>query len=403
MDTYDPALFLDMKLALQELILKKLPTFDPTREAKYLTYLHYFIYDTFKAFRMNQESWQVQSLDIYKDIRRIAAIYNANGQEQNKTIKIFCEETGLKPETAKRYLQEAIGIRARQTEKIIDWDENEQAIMEDVIPDGKGSLNHIVWNHWKGKVIRDAMEKLSWREQTILKARNAICSNCGGMMPKKEQFRFQEIGKRIMNGASEKGAEVAYHAALDRLAAQLIEDGSCCIVDISLENLEQAENKNAAATYLYQVDCDGEWGEIRFDFENKKIKIQRLALITQHNIKPPSKRSFFFLWNIKPLCHPKSAGYYDPEKLTETTSGLRTANKFAIYKKGDSATSLLLSYDVQTNNNLVDYPMETVFCPNQFCSTVLQRTTIRFCPPLVQVNSVRGWSEGSASPSVLCR
>ena len=149
--------------------------------------------------------------------------------------------------------------------------------MEDVVSDGKGSLNHIVWNHWKGKAIRDATEKLTWREQTILKARNAICSNCGGMMPKKEQFQFQEIGKKIMKGATDKGAEVAYHAALDQLAAQLIEDGSCRIVDLSLENLEQAENKNAAATYLYRVDCDGEWGEIYFDFENKKIKIQRLA------------------------------------------------------------------------------------------------------------------------------
>ena len=277
MDPYDPALFLDMKLALQELILKKLPTFDPSKEAKFLTYLHHFIYDTFKTFRMNQESWQMPSFDIYKGIRRIAAIYNANARDEKKTIEIFCNETGLKPETAKRYLQEAIGIRARQTEKIIDWDENEQAIMEDVIPDGKGSLNHIVWNHWKGKAIRDAMEKLSWREQTILKARNAICSNCDGMMPKKEQFQFQEIGKRIMKGASEKGAEVAYHTALDRLALQLVEDGSCHIVDLHLENLEQAENKNAAATYRYRVDCDGEWGEICFDFENKKIKIQRLA------------------------------------------------------------------------------------------------------------------------------
>ena len=277
MDTYDPALFLDMKLALQELILKKLPTFDPTREAKFLTYLHYFIYDTFKAFRMNQESWQIDSLDMYKDIRRIAAIYNANAQDQNKTIEIFCEETGRKQETAKRYLQEAIGIRARQTEMIIDWDENEQAIMEDIIPDGKGSLNHIVWNHWKGKTIRDAIEKLSWREKTILKSRNAICSNCGGMMPKKEQFSFQEIGKRVMNGATEKGAEVAYHAALDRLAVQLIEDDACHIVDLHLENLEQTENKNTAATYRYRVDCDGEWGEIHFDFENKRIKIERLA------------------------------------------------------------------------------------------------------------------------------
>ena len=277
MDPYDPVLFLDMKLALQELILKKLPTFDPSKEAKFLTYLHHFIYDTFKTFRMNQESWQMPSFDIYKGIRRIAAIYNANAQDEKKTIEIFCNETGLKPETAKRYLQEAIGIRARQTEKIIDWDENEQAIMEDVIPDGKGSLNHIVWNHWKGKAIRDAMEKLSWREQTILKARNAICSNCDGMMPKKEQFQFQEIGKRIMNGASEKGAEVAYHTALDRLAMQLIEDDACHIVDMHLENLEQAENKNAAATSRYRVDCDGEWGEIYFDFGNKRIKIQRLA------------------------------------------------------------------------------------------------------------------------------
>ena len=30
LDSYDPVLFLDMKLALQELILKKLPTYDPT-------------------------------------------------------------------------------------------------------------------------------------------------------------------------------------------------------------------------------------------------------------------------------------------------------------------------------------------------------------------------------------
>ena len=276
-DPYDPALFLDMKISLQELILKKLPTFDPAKEAKFLTYLHHFIYDAFKTFRMQQESWKVTSLDIYKDIRRIAAIYNANSQDEKKTIEIFCEETGYKPETEERDLQEAIGIRARQTEKIIDWDENEPAIMEDIIPDGKGSLNHIVWNHWKGKVIRDAMEKQTWWEQTILKSRNAICSNCGGMMPKKEQFSFQEIGKRIMNGASEKGAEIAYHTALNRLAMQLIEDDACHIVDMHLENLEQAENKNAAATYRYRVDCDGEWGEIYFDFGNKRIKIQRLA------------------------------------------------------------------------------------------------------------------------------
>ena len=277
MDTYDPALFLDMKLALQELILKKLPTFDPTRDAKFLTYLHYFIYDTFKTFRMQQECWTIDSLDTYKPTRRMAAIYNANCQDKKKAIEIFCQEAGYTQKKAEEYLAEAFGIRARQMEVIIDRDDNDIAIVEDIATDGKAALHHAVYNHWRGKEIRASLEKLPWREQTILKARNAICSNCGGMMPIKERFRFQEIGIRIMNGASDKGAEIAYHAALDRLAVQLIEDGTCRIVDLVLKNLEQTENKKAAATYLYQVDCDGEWGEIHFDFESKRVKIQKLA------------------------------------------------------------------------------------------------------------------------------
>ena len=277
MDPYDPALFLDMKLSLQELILKKLPTFDPTKEAKFLTYLHHFIYDTFKTFRMNQESWKVKSLDTYKDIRRIAAIYNANAQDQGKTIETFCEKTGLKPETANRYLQEAIGIRARQSEVIIDYDENEQAIMEDIIPDGRRNMNRMVLNHWVRKEIRSSLSKLSWRDQTILKTRNAICCNCGGMMLMNERFSFQEIAANVMRGGSEKGAEVAYHTAVNRLADQLIKDGACHIVDLYLVDSERAENKNAVTAYRYQVDCDGEWGEIHFDFLNRKIKLQRLA------------------------------------------------------------------------------------------------------------------------------
>ena len=35
--------------------------------------------------------------------------------------------------------------------------------------------------------------------------------------------------------------------------------------------------KIAAAVYLYQADNDGEWGELRFDFENGTAEIVRLA------------------------------------------------------------------------------------------------------------------------------
>ena len=41
--------------------------------------------------------------------------------------------------------------------------------------------------------------------------------------------------------------------------------------------MPQKEQKIAAAVYLYQVDNDGEWGEIRFDFENGTAEIVKLA------------------------------------------------------------------------------------------------------------------------------
>ncbi len=96
---------------------------------------------------MHQKRWKIPSLDIYKDMYTIAAIYNANTRDEKKTIEIFCEETGHKPKTAN-----GIYGKPRHTcpadKKINDWDVNEQAIMEDIIPDRKGSLNQLVWNHW---------------------------------------------------------------------------------------------------------------------------------------------------------------------------------------------------------------------------------------------------------------
>jgi len=276
LDPYDPVLFLDMKLALQELILKKLPTYDPSRDAKFLTYIHQFIYDAFIIFRMQQECWQMKSLDTYKTTRRMAATYNANDQDKTKAIEVFCSDTGYKQETAEEYLAEAIGIRARQTEVIIDRDDNDTAIVEDIIPDGMGSLPHIIHSNRFGKAIRQSFEKLPWLDQTILKARNAICDGCGGVMPIKEQYSFREIS--LLNGTStDKAGELAYHTAVDRLAAQLIEDEVIRIVDLKLKKVVRRKKKNAAVTYLYQADCDGEWGEIYIDFENKYIKIERLA------------------------------------------------------------------------------------------------------------------------------
>ena len=185
----------------------------------------------------------MESLDTYKPTRRMAAIYNANSHDKKNAIEIFCRETGFTPKTAEEYLAQAIGIRARQTEVIIDRDENDTAIVEDIVPDGKGSLHQILCSHQRGLAIRESLEKLPWRDRRILEARNAICSSCGGMHPMKERFSFREIGTRIMNGATDKGAEVAYHAALDRLTMQLIEDHVLSVVDLKLKKVVRRKQK----------------------------------------------------------------------------------------------------------------------------------------------------------------
>ena len=276
MDAYNPALFLDLKLALQEVILKKLPTFDPAKGAKFLTYMYEFIGDALTSFRIREECWTIDSLDIYKSIRRMAAIYNANGGNAQNALEKFCEETGCKPKTAVDYLDQAIGIRARQTEVIVDWDENDTEIIEDILPSRMGDLCYVLCNHWKLKAVRESFEKLSWRDRMILQARNAICHNCGGMQPMKEQYSFREISN-LIGSSTDKGAEKAYHTAMDRFTAQLAEDNVIRVVDMVRIEPERVKKKNAAAIYRYQADCDGAWGEIHFDFEKKRIRIKRLA------------------------------------------------------------------------------------------------------------------------------
>ena len=277
MDTYDPVQFLDLKLALQEVILKKLPSFDPSKGARFLTYMYEFIEDALISFRLRQECWTIDSLDIYKGIRRMAAIYNATGGDATKAIEKYCKETGCKSKTAAEYMELVVGIRARQTEILIDRDEEEEAIIEEVIPDSMGDLCYEISKSWLAQAVQHSLSKLSWRDQTMIKARNAICWNCGGMMSMKDRYSYRDISVQLMNGSSDGGAEKAYNTALARFTVQLLEDHVIRVVDMKLEKVTRRKKKIAAATYRYQADCDGEWGEIQFDFEKQKAKILHLA------------------------------------------------------------------------------------------------------------------------------
>ena len=55
------------------------------------------------------------------------------------------------------------------------------------------------------------------------------------------------------------------------------EAGVLHVIRLKRKSQTKRKKKIAAAVYLYQVDNDGEWGEISFDFEAGTAEIIRLA------------------------------------------------------------------------------------------------------------------------------
>ena len=72
-------------------------------------------------------------------------------------------------------------------------------------------------------------------------------------------------------------AERAYRKAVEHLACLLTEAGVLHMIRLKRKSQTKRKKKIAAAVYLYQVDNDGEWGEISFDFEAGTAEIIRLA------------------------------------------------------------------------------------------------------------------------------
>ena len=69
-------------------------------------------------------------------------------------------------------------------------------------------------------------------------------------------------------GTTASGAERFYRRTLDKLRLKLLESGLVHTVTLKQTEYRKKNKKIAAAVYLYQADNDGEWGEIRFNFEN---------------------------------------------------------------------------------------------------------------------------------------
>ena len=97
----------------------------------------------------------------------------------------------------------------------------------------------------------------------------------GRVSPLATQSNFEDLAVDF-EGTTASGAERFYRRTLDKLRLKLLE--SSVVHTVTLKQTERRKKKKiAAAVYLYQTDNDGEWGELRFDFENGTAEIVRLA------------------------------------------------------------------------------------------------------------------------------
>ena len=293
-ERYDPERFLDYKMTCVVAVIERFSDYDPSTGADFTTYLYPFITDALLSCRMLEESWSVDSLDQYKKIRGIAWKYRTSGENTKKTISDYAVEKNCKQETAAEYLNAAKGIRSRQSFYVSRQDEDSEETGEDVSRDDYWDYAEILWNGIKAEAIQKAFDALDYREQTLLEKRNAICMRCGRVSPMSSRSSFEELAT-LFEGSGTSGAERAYRKALDKLTTILVEEGILHAVRLKRKNITRKKKEIATAIHLYQVDYDGEWGEIYFDFVNRTTEIRKLAEWDRMISKVFSKKAICYI------------------------------------------------------------------------------------------------------------
>ena len=293
-ERYDPERFLDYKMTCVVAVIERFSDYDPSTGADFTTYLYPFITDALLSCRMLEESWSVDSLDQYKKIRGIAWKYRTSGENTKKTISEYAVEKNCKQETAAEYLNAAKGIRSRQSFYVSRQDEDSEETGEDVSRDDYWDYAEILWNGIKAEAIQKAFDALDYREQTLLEKRNAICMRCGRVSPMSSRSSFEELAT-LFEGSGTSGAERAYRKALDKLTTILVEEGILHAVRLKRKNITRKKKEIATAIHLYQVDYDGEWGEIYFDFVNRTTEIRKLAEWDRMISKVFSKKAICYI------------------------------------------------------------------------------------------------------------
>lgn len=250
---FDAETFMDYKLACADAMFERWNDFDPGKGIQFFTFVHHDVINALLRMRMLEEAGSFSNLDEYKAARRMGALMYGAGQR--KAVDEFIKKRGCLEATARRFLKIAQLMLSTSplenaSEASYSWD-----------------YVDVLWDGVRAEKVREAFAKLSFREQTLLEKRNAVCMTCGRVSPLSERASFEELAIEF-ESSSPCTAERAYRRAVEKLTLNLVELGELHVVRIE---------RVAPGTYRYQADNDGEWGEFTLDPATGELQVSALA------------------------------------------------------------------------------------------------------------------------------
>ena len=224
---FDPETFMDYKLACAAAIFERWNDFDAGKGIQFSTFVHHDVMSALLRSRMLEEAGSFSNLDEYKAARRMGALMY--GSTQSEAVDEFIKKRGCSKATAIRFLKIAQLMLSTSplenaSEASYSWD-----------------YVDVLWDGVRAEKVREAFAKLSFREQTLLEKRNAICMTCGRVSPLSERESFEDLA-------------IEFESSSPRTAEHAAPGG-----------------------YRYQADNDGEWGEFTLDLATGELKINVLA------------------------------------------------------------------------------------------------------------------------------
>ena len=250
---FDPETFMDYKLGCADVMLERWKNFDASKGIQFSTFVHYDVMNALLRARMLEEAGSFSNLDEYKAARRMGALMY--GSTQSEAVEEFIKKRGCSKATARRFL------------KITQLMLNSSSLENDVEASYSWDYVDVLWDGVCAEKVREAFAKLSFREQTLLEKRSAICMTCGRVAPLSERASFEDLAIEF-ESSSPRTAERAYRRAVERLTLNLVELGELHAVRIECV---------VPGIYRYQADSDGCWGEFTLDPVTGELQVAVLA------------------------------------------------------------------------------------------------------------------------------